>query len=43
MRREPHCTAEDFGGVGGIAGYVEEAVLDSPAAAEREGDAIAGQ
>jgi hypothetical protein len=38
----PHCAAEDFGGVGGVAGDVEEAVADAPVAAEGEGDAIAG-
>lgn len=43
MRGEPHCAAEDFGGVGCGAGDVEEAVLDAPAAAEGEGDAVSGQ
>ena len=41
MRREPHCTAEDLGGVVGVAGDVEEAVGYAPAAAEGEGDAVA--
>lgn len=39
----PHCAAEDFGGVGGVAGDVEEAVLDTPVAAEGERDAIASK
>lgn len=42
MRREPHCAAEDLGGVGGVTGDVEEAVLDAPAAAQGKGDAVAG-
>ena len=39
--REPRGAAEDFGGVGDVAGDVEEAVVDAPAVAEREGDAVA--
>lgn len=41
MWRDPHCAAEDLGGVGGVARDVEEAVLDAPVAAEGEGDAVA--
>jgi hypothetical protein len=39
----PHCATEDFGGVGGVARDVKEAVLDAPVAAEGEGDAVAGE
>lgn len=41
MWREPHCATEDFRGVGGVAGDVEEAVGDAPFAAERQRDAVA--
>ena len=41
LRGHPHCAAEDFGGVGRVAGDVEEAVGYAPVAAKGEGDAVA--
>lgn len=41
LGRHPHCAAEDFGGIGRVAGDVKEAVSYTPAAAEGEGDAVA--
>jgi hypothetical protein len=43
MRRQPHGAAEDLGWVFGVAGYVEETMLDTPLAAEPEGNSVAGQ
>jgi hypothetical protein len=41
VRGHPHCAAEDLGRVRCVARDMEEAVLDSPVAAEGEGDAVA--
>ena len=43
MGWQPHCAAEDFGGVGCVSCNVEEAMCDAPAAAERQGDTVADE
>lgn len=40
MGRQPHCAAENFRGIRGVACDMEQSVLNAPAAAECEGHAV---